>query len=311
MNNLKYTLLLIILTCLFVTSGFAQSAKAISRRIATHLAQFHADYSVALVQERPEMIVSYYSDSIRLMPEFQKTVVRKGNARLYHQAFLARYDVQEYGKEATEVLDMDSQLAEIGQFFMKVAMKSTGHEYKLNGKYINIWNKSPKGELSLLTEAWNYDHSLAIEKQLKFKKVPPARLSSEIRVPGSKPVYFELAALSSFMEAIVSQHNAHQWSQFYADDASFLYSRHPMYHGREALDGFFEEHVRELPAFEQLKIYHDRIDDLGQYVIVYSNHVADVNGDGFSGTFTGKDLAIWRREPNCSLKIFHHIAMYD
>ncbi len=34
------------------------------------------------------------------------------------------------------------------------------------------------------------------------------------------------------------------------------------------------------------------------------------DGD-WSGVFTGKDIRIWRREPDGTLRIFRNIAMYD
>ncbi len=311
MHKVKYAVLLTALFYLPAADSFAQSVEALDQRIVTQLIKFRTDYAAGLTEGQPEAIVRYYADSVRLMPDFQKTIVCKNNALSYHLAFLARYDVQEYRRAATEILYLGAQIAEIGQFSMRLTTKSTRQTHTLSGKYLNLWKRLERGELLLLTEAWNYNSPLTIEGQLKFEGMSTARLSSEVPTPVGEPVYFEVAALSSLMEATVSQHNARRWSQFYTDDASFLYSRHPVYHGRMALDSFFVEHVRELPTFERLAIYHDRIDDLGEYVIVYANHLATVKGDNFSGTFTGKDLAIWRRESDCSLKIFRHIAMYD
>jgi hypothetical protein len=66
-----------------------------------------------------------------------------------------------------------------------------------------------------------------------------------------------------------------------------------------------------MPIFEKLDVRNDRIDDLGNYVIEYASHIAIIRSGDFSGVSTGKDLAIWRREPNGALKIFRHITMYD
>ena len=63
--------------------------------------------------------------------------------------------------------------------------------------------------------------------------------------------------------------------------------------------------------FEKLDIRNDRVDDLNDFVIEYASHIAIVRNGDWSGVFTGKDLAIWRRTKNGSLKIFRHIAMYD
>ena len=102
------------------------------------------------------------------------------------------------------------------------------------------------------------------------------------------------------------------WSQFFADDGMFLYSQNPIYRGRQQLDPFIRRHAeKELPIFENLDIRNDKIIDLGNYVIEYSSHNAIFRSGDYSGTNTGKDLRVWRREENGSLKIFRQIAMYD
>ena len=310
MLQTQYTLLLVTIISLRAVPSAAQSTQAAPKTIA-HLNKFNADYRRAMVNGSVTMMMDYYVDTVRLMPEFQEVTVGKRNASLYYEAFLARFAVEEYHREATEILNLGTQVVEIGTFTTNILMKSTAQHYPLVGKYLNVWGKSESEELVLLTEAWNYDYPLEMEEQLKFEEVPRVVTALPPYVSVDSPVRFELAALNRLMETTVSQHNATQWSQFYADDASFLYSRHPKYVGRTALDSFFAEHVRELPIFEGLHIRNDRIDTLGDYVIVYASHVAVVKNGGFSGVFTGKDLAIWRRESDGSLKIFRHIAMYD
>jgi hypothetical protein len=114
------------------------------------------------------------------------------------------------------------------------------------------------------------------------------------------------------MEATIMQHDAKIWSQFYSDDGMFLYSRHPVYKGRKALDEFLEKHVKEdMPIFEKLDIRNDQIDDLGDYVIEYASHIANWRKGEYSGINTGKDIRIWRRGVDCSLKIFRAMGMYD
>ena len=264
-----------------------------------------------LLKATPNLITDYYTDTVRLMPEFQKTIRGKSSAALYQRAFLERFSVQEYRREAVEIVDLGTQVMEIGSFALKMSLNGTEQSCELAGKYLNVWGKSAPGKLRLLTEAWNYNHPFKIEKQLRFDKVPSVDIARQAHLPTSNPIRFELAALNCLMETAVTQHDAHLWSAFYANDGAFLYSRHPMYRGRAALDGFFAAHVQELPVFEKLDLRTNRIDELENYVVVYASHIAAVRDGDFSGVFTGKDLAIWRREPNGSLKIYRHIAMYD
>ena len=306
------TCIVLLLASLSLSSpGVSQPITPADSSTLAHLKKFRAEYIEGLLDARPEMIADYYTDSVRLMPEFQKTVMGKSSAALYQQAFLARFSVQEYHREAVELIDLGEQVVEIGKFDLKMTLKSRDQPYELAGKYLNIWGRSDGGELLLLAEAWNYDHPFGAEEQLKFDEVPSVDVARQAHLPISIPIRFELAALNCLMETAVTQHDAHLWSAFYADDGAFLYSRHPMYRGRAALNAFFAEHVQELPIFEKLDLRNDRIDELEDYVVVYSSHIAIVRDGDFSGVFTGKDLAIWRRVPNGSLKIYRHIAMYD
>ncbi|HEY5824985.1 MAG TPA: nuclear transport factor 2 family protein, partial [Cyclobacteriaceae bacterium] len=145
----------------------------------------------------------------------------------------------------------------------------------------------------------------------KFNDIPNTDVALLSHVPVNNPVSFELAALNRLMEKTISEHDESLWLQFYSDDGSFMYSRTPMVKGKSELAAFLNHHVKGLPVFEKLDVRNDHIDDLGNYVIEYASHIAIVRSGDFSGVFTGKDLAIWRREKNGSLKIHRHIGMYD
>jgi hypothetical protein len=112
----------------------------------------------------------------------------------------------------------------------------------------------------------NYIHPVAYADDLRFEEVPTVNVALQSHVRIDNQVRFELAALNRLAEVTISQHDARIWSQFYADDAMFIYSQHPIYRGRKEMDAFFEKHVKELPVFEKLDIRNDRIDDLGNYV---------------------------------------------
>jgi hypothetical protein len=90
-----------------------------------------------------------------------------------------------------------------------------------------------------------------------------------------------------------------------------FYSNSPVYKGRNELDAFLAEHVQHLPVFEKLDIRNDQIDHQGEYVIEYASHTAIVRHGDWSGVGTGKDVRIWRREKDGSLKVFRAVAMYD
>jgi ketosteroid isomerase-like protein len=309
MTQNKFTFFLLALV--FGSHVSAQSNLSVDENSLTYLKKFRSEYCKNVVGKKPELLKAYYGENIRLMPEFQKTIRGQKNALLYHYAFSNRFDVLECSRVENEMLNLGSRIVELGVFSMKLKLKNTTKEHEVRGKYVNVWVKAENAKLLLVTEAWNYNQKLEIEDQLRFTEIPVFDVALATHLPIKSPISFELAALNLLMEATVAQHDAKIWSQFYTEDGMFLYSRNPMYKGRKELDEFLENHCKELPIFENLDIRNDEIIDLENYVIEYASHIASWRGGDYSGVGLGKDLRIWRREKDCSLKIFRHIGMYD
>lgn len=312
MKPIKFILLIGALICMNVTYMSAQSNVNANNKTVEHLKKFRTEYTKSLMNKNPELVANYFSESIRLMPEFQKTIMGKDNTILYHKAFSDRFDVKSYHRNELEVLDMGSQVMELGKLSMKITLKSTGKDYEVIGTYMNIWEESNNGELKLITEAWNYDQWYdEIDQHLRFYEVPAVQMALQAHLPINSQISFELAALNKLSEVAIIQHDSKTWAMFYADDAMVIPNYNPIIEGRRALDEYFEKHAKELPIFEKLDIRNDRIDNLGGYVIVYATHVANWRNGDSSGVGTGKNIGIWRREPDCTLKIIRKMGMYD
>jgi ketosteroid isomerase-like protein len=309
-STMRFILYTLLASCFF-NAAFSQSDNVPNEKTRVFLKTFRDDFIRAIQDKKTDRLSPYHADDIRLMPEFQKTVLGKRNVAAYYQAFLSRFDVQHYTRTEIEVHDLGAQVLEIGLFTSKMKLNSTGTVYDVAGKYFAVWKKSSNGTLSLVTEAWNYNHALEIEDQLRFAGIPAHDVALMPHLPITNSLRFELAALNRLMEATVSQHDASIWSQFYTPDGMFCYSRQPMYLGKKELDAFLDDHCKHLVVFEKLDIRHDTIEPLGKYVLEYASHIAVWRGGEYSGVGLGKDLRLWRREADGSLKIFRHIAMYD
>jgi ketosteroid isomerase-like protein len=306
-NGFVYMLFLISFNTISV---FAQSNTKANEKTIAWLKRFRTTLIESNSDKKLHGFEAYYANDIRLMPEFQKTIIGKENVSIYEKAFANRFDLTDYTRTENEIIDLGTRVIEIGFFTEKLTLKETKQSQTVKGKYIDVWIRE-NDELMLITQAWNYDHSLTWEDQLKFDDVPVTDVALRSHLPINNPVSFELAALNGLIEKVVSDRDDKIWLQFYAADGSFLYSHTPAVNGKSALSAFLNRHVKELPIFEKLDVHNDRIDDLGDYVIEYASHIAIIRNGDFSGVFTGKDLTIWRREPNGSLKIFRQIAMYD
>lgn len=301
MRQTKFVVLLVTLISITATCAVAQSNTAADGKTIAFLKGFRSDYIKSMLDKKPETLAMYYTENIRLMTEFQKTMRGKSNALIYYKTFLARFDIKAYNRNELEILDLGSMIVEGGMFSMVMTLKSTGKEFGVKGKYQNIWEKLD-GKLALITEAWNYDNQLEIGEQLRFKEVPVVDVALQAHLPINNNISFELAALNRLMEATISQHDAKIRSLFYADDAILYSQHHSFFEGRKAIDEYIESEVKGLPVFEKLDIRNDRIDNLGNFVIEYASHIAVWRGGEYSGIGVGKDLAIWRREKDGSLK---------
>jgi ketosteroid isomerase-like protein len=289
------------------------SAKIVSSTDEGHasfIKDFNKAYIQGMVSKSVKSTASYYDQKIRLLTEFQKTIIGKENALLYFKTLFSKVDVVSFVRTETEVLDLGEGVLEDGVFTMVVKPNGTNKEYQLEGKYQDIWKKSGN-QLLLTAMAWNYNHQVEIAEQLRLQNVPEVQTAYASHTPINNPVSFQLAALCRLLEKTISEHDAKIWSQFYADDCKIFTTAHSTVEGRKAIDDYLEIHVKELPVFEKLDVRNDQIDDLGGYVIEYASHVANWRNGESSGVNTGKNIRIWRREKDGSLKIFRQIGMYD
>jgi len=297
--------------CLGANTLLAQSPIQTDKETTEFLKQFRSDYNKHMLNNKQELITVYYADEIRLMPVNQKTIKSKGNALLYHKAFSARFDIKEYQREAIETLDLGPRVVETGIFTMKLNLRSTGKEYMINGKYQDIWKKSGTNKLSLITEAWNHNYRTEIDEHFRFVEVPAVQTAFQAHVPVTSNISFELAALNKLLEVCIIQGDHKVWSQFYTDDVILISNFNAIQQGRKAVEKYLEEEVNKQPVFEKLDIRNDEIDHLGPYVIEYASHVANWRFGESSGVNTGKNIRIWRREQDGSLKMFRQIGSYD
>lgn len=289
----------------------AQSRPLKNENYQSFLSEFNRGYETALLNGTPEILDKYWANDLRLMPEYQKTVMKKLNAMTYQKAFLDRFEVKKYERRELETLDLGSMIVEFGTFIMELKLKETGAEYTLLGNYGTFWKARDGKDLKLVTETWNYSKQVECAPQLVFDQVPVVDIAMEGHLPIKNHLDFEIKAINSFTEEIITHHDDYLWSQLYEDDSKLIYSNHPVFSGKEEITAFLEDHVKHLPVFEKLDIRTDQIDNLGEYIIEYSSHIAMVRDGDWSGVGTGKNIVIWKRQPDCSLKIFRSMAMYD
>lgn len=304
----------VILSCALVLNPadvVGQASLAADQKTVTVLKQFRDAFSKAMVENRPELFQGYYDDNIRLMPPFQKTILGKKNSLLYHELVADRFTIRKFARTELEILDLGAQILETGAFTIHLKSKNSDEEQLLEGKYMTLWSQV-NNDLRVITDAWNHDRYYGkVHEDLRIEAVPSVHLAMHPNVPINSNISFELAALNRLLDATVTQHDGTTWSQYYCEDGILMASNYPICRGKKDIDAYIKLHANELPVFEELDIRNDRIDNLGTYVVEYASHIASWRSGDSSGVSLGKNIRIWRREPDHSLKLFRSIGMYD
>lgn len=312
MERVKLNCVPMLFFCLCITPALCQTSMKPTERTVSYLNKFRMEFSKHIPAKHPALLEEYYAGNIRLMPPFQKTVMGKGNVTLYYEAFLKRFTIHGLTRSEMEILDLGSQVMESGTFTLRVTLMSTGTQHTLTGKYLDLWAEADDGDLKLITDAWNFNqHYGELHDQLRFPDVPSLHTALLPNVVVNNNLHFELAALNRMLDVTVTEHDGNSWSMFFADDAMSFASYYPPNVGRKAIDDYIRTHVQELPVFEGLDIRSDHVDDLGRFTVEYASHIASWKNGSSSGVSMGKDIRIWRRGENCSLKLFRTIGMYD
>jgi ketosteroid isomerase-like protein len=284
---------------------------AVSREQRAALDAYRTATVRAYLDGKPDGILRHLSETVRLLPAYQKTVLGKADAASYYLAFLKRFVISAYERQPIEVADIGQRVIEIGRFTMTIAVRGSSDTHTLAGKYMDLWEKSASGQLALNTAAWNHDEYPKIADQLRFAEVPSVHMALQARLPVAAGVGLELAANQKLQESTIIQHDGKTWALFYADDAILLANHGGVVSGRKALDEYTVEHANAFPVFEKLDLRTHRIDDLHEYVIEYASGVANWRVGESSGVSLGKNILIWRRESGGALKIWRSISMYD
>ena len=281
-----------------------------SREHRATLDAYRTALAGAYLQGRPKDAIQPLAESARLMPAYQKTIFGKADAATYYRAFLERFTVSAYQRSPIEVVDLGQRVMEIGRFTMTIAARGS-QPHTFAGKYMDLWEKSPTGALTLHTAAWNHNELPKIAEQLRFAEVPSVHLALQPRLPVTAGLRLQLAGLQKLEESAIAQHDGKTWALFYADDGIVLANHGTVVSGRKALDEYFDSHVRALPVFEKLDLRTHQIDDLGDYAIEYSSGVVTWRMNEWSGVNLGKGVLIWRRNDAGAPQIWRAISMYD
>ncbi len=300
-----------LLTILFLNNNSVIGQLNKTSQLKNKIEKINSEVSKALIDKKIQSSMRYYNNDAISMPEYQASLIKKEKIENYYSLLTKRFNIKSYDKEITEIIDLDKQVIEIGNFKTAYHLIETDTTLKLNGSYLNIWGRTKNGEIKVLVESWNYRHDVKNKELFTFLELGKSSWNDSYLKIDTTSVAFELASLNQLMVKTVSSHNPHLWSQFFTTDAKYIYSHTPVQSGKIEISEHLTAHCKHLPKFDKLLIGNNRINVLKEYVIEYASHYVDWSFGETKGVSTGKDIRIWKRMPDCSLKIYRQIAMYD
>lgn len=288
---------------LFIATTANAFAELTSEQITT-------DYVNGIRNENVDLITKHYTDSTRLMIQANPSIVGQTNAKAYFSALFNEFEISKYTRRMTEVVDMGSHQAEVGNYFMSMK-NSKGEQRELVGSYLLLRQVSKSGQNIIMADVWNFNQEIGFSDELSFENVPSVVTALEAHLPINSPVSFELAAYSTLMSESVTLRDPKVLSQFYSENATILPNSKPPINGINNIQTYWDKHINEIVSLEGLLNRTVKIEDLGKFIIQYSAHIAAWRSGQYSGVSTGKHLRIWERQADGRIKTRILISAYD
>lgn len=279
--------------------------------IRSKLEELKVRFEKLAIEEDIEGRLQHYAANVISMPEYQPMLHGLAQVRMYYEEMARRQDVRRYARQIEEVIELDMAVVELGTFdteYTRPAQTAPVHE---QGKYWNVWAIQPDGSLKLESEIWGYFSPIANPASLfvridgESSGTPPPAADRDPRIQ------FELLALNTLMQEAVRTRDGGLRAGFFAADAIF------MPHGDSPKRGIDEirEHLVEYNSgpvtIDSISIRTHDLRTSAGYVIEYPKfHVAWRTPDA-SGTSSGQGLRIWRRDPDCTLRLYREIGTHD
>lgn len=245
--------------------------------------------------------LSYYSDDVISMCEYQPTMYGISDISIYYREIFQRQHIRSFQRTAEEFITLKGTVIEIGTFKKELTDADTR-----NGKYWNIWAINPDGSIKLKGEVIGYFHPVKDPQTLTVKLQHIGQSNSNKDVP------LELRAYSALNADYVRLKDGNLRSDFYTTDAKYMPSQEPTVSGLNDIRPYMVEHsVRGNITFDSLDLFTTHYEYSPGYVLEYSEVRVKWTSATTTGRTQGKGVRIWKRQPDGSIKIFRQIGTHD
>lgn len=300
-----------LLTVLFLigNSVFGQSNS--SDKFKSKIEITNKQISKAFIDKKVETIINHFDKDAFCMPEFQPTMKGIDAIKEYYTEIVNRRQITSFNKTILETIQLKNNIVEIGTF-TTTYQNIEGQKSTLNGKYFNIWTLKINGDLKLKAESFGYLHSIdnptlhlvKISKEYSGYKFPQQSKTTN-------DLAFQLKALNTLMEKSVQTRDGNLRADFFTDDAIFMPFADSSKVGIKSIRTHLIAYNSYPVKIDTINIYNEYFEACNNYVIEYPRFHVKWHTSDNSGVGSGKGIRIWKREKNCSLKIYREIGIHD
>jgi ketosteroid isomerase-like protein len=309
--NMKCLLTLLLLSLsLFVNSSVIAQLKT-NESFEDKIQIKNKQISNALIAAKIDMLIDNFDDDAVCMPEFQPTMKGKLALKEYYSEILKRRQIISFNKIISETIQLKNDVAEIGTF--TVTYKTSDVlSTTLHGKYLNIWMIQQNGNLKLKAESFGYLH--AVDNPASHVVAITKGLTNSASAKQSQRINdlaFQLKALNTLMEKCVQTRDGNLRADFFTNDAIFMPFADSAKVGMTSIRKHLIAYNSYPVKIDSINIYNEYFEDCDEYVLEYPKFYVKWRTSENSGVGSGKGIRIWRREKNCSLKLFREIGIHD
>jgi ketosteroid isomerase-like protein len=297
-------------TLLFVcNSVFGQSNS--SDKFKNKIEIKNKQISQAFIDKKAEVIITLFEKDAICMPEFQPTMKGTDAIAEYYTEIVNRRQTTSFSKAILETIQLKNNIVEIGTF-TTTYQNIEGQKTTLNGKYLNIWMLHSNGDLKLKAESFGYLHSID-NPTLHLAKI--SKEHSTYKFPHqpetTKDLGFQLKAFNILMEKSVQARDGNLRADFFTDDATFMPFADSSKVGIKSIRTHLIAYNSYPVKIDTISIYNEYFEDCGNFIIEYPRFYVKWHTADNSGVGSGKGIRVWKREKNCSIKLYREIGIHD
>ena len=270
--------------------------------ISTSIKSLNAKLVDAAKTKSFDKVAEFYEDDAILLAEYNPLIDGKKSIREFYTQLFDRQNITDYQKETKELFHFTNTVLEIGEF-----TKTCDNDVQ-NGKYWNYWEKKDDGNLTLIAEAFGFNHPIEDPTPLRISSIQDTTLGLSTR--NNKEIPIELAAYDAMNENIVRDRDTKKVINAYTEDGAYYPFASPAKVGREELSKHYHDYHAGPVKIDSVEVWTYDFHLVDDGVIKYTKFYVDWTVPDFSGNTQGTGIIYYKRQPDNSLKIYRQIGLH-